>query len=150
MSDDEIKWGPAIWDARLSISLDRPRLPVMEPVYITLLLHNGGTRAVHYNVQCEWEDFNLQLQLDGEAVAVTRFGQLMAAAVLSEGSIARVVEPGQDAVWELMVNRYFDMTTSGVYVLKVSRPIAQAPDDASSFATSTIESNELEFELTEE
>ncbi len=157
MTTEETAGGEIVWGTKLCVLTFKPSFVVAEPIPVTLWMKNNGESAVHVELRDEWDDFEYHLDLDedclalgGKSVPLTRFGHHMTAGAMSERCIGRMLEPGRELRWEITLNRYFDMTTSGVYLLTASRPISQWDNDSSSAITRPITSNTLKLELTEE
>lgn len=142
----DLQWGPVTGWCQISASTDRAAYKASENIHVTVVVKNVSaepaahppypfTGGVDYEVT----------RADGKPVELTAFGRLRkdAAGVSSEG--VQTLAPGQQVVYEVLLNRRYDITTAGRYRFQVKR---QVPAGGRRAALQ-VPSNVVEFEIQE-
>ena len=140
MAADPLEWGETHAQAALSLSVDKAAFAAAAPIYLTMVLKNEGRGELVYLLKGVWDDFEFEVAHEGEPVGLTRFGRQMTEARGAERTVTKSLAGGQSAVWEILISRYFDMTTAGAYRVRASRPVLSPGGDSR-----TVQSNELEI-----
>lgn len=141
----DLQWGPVCDWCQISASVDRKIYKVTENVFATVIVKNVSARTVAYPAYPFAPGNDYAVTKDGAAMPLTARGRRMqeSADDLAEGAIP--LPPGEDLVYELFLNRDFDLTLPGRYQMQVAREVPTGPNEKPAQATS----NAVEFEIVE-
>lgn len=138
----DLQWGPECDWCQISASVDRPTYKATENVLATVILKNISAKSVAYQAYPFAPGNDYEVTRDGQAVPLTAYGQGMrdSADDFVEGSMP--LEPGENVVYEIFLNRDFDLTLAGQYQLRATRAVNGANHKGLKAA-----SNVVEFEI---
>jgi len=143
---NQLNWGNPVEGWQLSISVDKDKFLLGEPIYVTMVTKNISNKDLRIPASSKWTTYWFHLRDEFSKVPLTRFGRRMEEN-RGEGSYAEPEIPPDDTiVLEMPVSRLFDLSLSGAYTLEVSRMV---------FRQGTSEevplvSNKISFEIVEE
>ena len=142
----DLQWGPVCDWCQISASLDREVYKATENVLATVIVKNVSARTVGYPAYPFAPGSDYTVTKDGEAMPLTAYGKCMQASAqdLREGAIP--LKPGEDIVYELLLNRDFDLTLAGRYQLQVAREVQTGASGKPAKASS----NAVEFEIVDD
>ena len=140
-----LTWGPGADWCQISLSVDRPSYKASEKVFLTVVLRNISKHPVQYQPFpfAPGVDYTVT-QKGGAPIALTAFGSLMKDAAGQSSSAVERLSPGQDVVYEVYLNRQYDLTLAQHYAARVTRKIETA-DRGHALAVSNV----VEFEIEE-
>lgn len=142
----DLQWGPVCDWCQISASVDRKTFKASENVLATVIVKNVSTRSVAYPAYPFAPGNDYQVTKDGQPMPLTGHGKRMRASAdqLREGAIP--LKPGEDIVYELFLNREFDLTLPGMYQFRVAREVLTGPNEKADQAAS----NTVDFEVVDE
>jgi hypothetical protein len=142
----DLQWGPVCDWCQISASVDRESYKATENVLATVIVKNVSARTVGYPAYPFAPGNDYEVTQDGTAIPLTAYGKRMRASAndLREGAMP--LKPGDDIVYELFLNRDFDLTLAGRYQLRVTRETAAGPSQKPAMANS----NTVEFEIVDD
>lgn len=144
---NDLKWGPVTAWCQISASADRPSYKASENVYITVVIKNVSGQPAQYQPYpfAPGVDYEVSFE-DGEPAELTAFGRLRRDSAGVSSSAVEKLETGEEIVYEILLNRRYDMTLAGHYKFQVSRQIGV--DDRGSLSTAM--SNAVDIEVMEQ
>jgi hypothetical protein len=137
----EKTWGSAIEGQTVSIATDKADLAMGQPVILHICFKNVGQQ----NVKAAQKDplgtyFITVLARDGKQAPLTFYGRK--AIKRNDANNLEKLTPGESVCDEVVLNRLFDFTYSGVYKVSVKRAIWK---DGALSSTLKATSNELQI-----
>jgi hypothetical protein len=145
MNMNTLMWGPGADWCQISISVDRPSYKASDKIFLTVVLRNISKHQAQYQPFpfAPGVDYTVTLKR-GAPVALTAFGSLMKDSAEQSSSAVESLAPGQDVVYEIYLNRQYDLTLAEHYAARVTRKIETA-DRGHALAVSNV----VEFEIEE-
>jgi hypothetical protein len=123
MSVQTLEWGSSVHGVKLSLSVDAERFVPQDAIRLTIAMRNDGSREINYVTASVWDDFEFRVRLEGQEVKLTRFGDILTQSKNVARTIGQGLPPGQELIWEIQLDRYYDMTTTGKYEVRASRSL---------------------------
>lgn len=122
--DAEVAWGDVAGGGQMSVSVSSEVFGVCQPVVLRIVLRNVSEKPLPYE-ETGPEQFRFTvLDEQGNEMPLTRYGTMIQD---SRGhSYMRGINrlaPGGEAEWTIVLNRFHDMTVSGIYSVQVRRHV---------------------------
>ncbi|MDH4240101.1 MAG: hypothetical protein OEW48_11100 [Phycisphaerae bacterium] len=137
MSD--LEWGPVTAWCQISASADRPSYKASENIYVTVVLKNASGQTVQYQPFPFSPEIDYKVTFeDGAPVELTAFGRIRRDSAGITSSAVEKIMSGKEIVYEILLNRRYDMTLAGNYKFQVFRQIEVDSQGKLSTATSNI------------
>jgi hypothetical protein len=134
----DLEWGPVCDWCQISAAVDREFYKATENVLATVIVKNVSARTVAYMAYPFAPGNDYEVVKDGTAMPLTAYGKRMRASSddLREGAMP--LKPGEDLVYELFLNREFDLTLVGRYQLQITREVLIGASEKPARASSNV------------
>jgi hypothetical protein len=120
---ETLEWGQPVEGGTLSCSLDKNKVRWDQPVHVTVVTKNVGSRALVIHAGEPWATYEFQLWDPQGEVPRTRFAKRIEGDRREASGITLEVPPGETIVAELPVSRLFDLSERGKYTLEAARTV---------------------------
>lgn len=146
-NEAQFNWGPTVEGCRLSLMSEKAQYEIGEPVIINVVLQNQDREKLAVSVSQPFP-YRVELYLpNNDEAPLTLWGHSMNRKLLIElgSSVASVLYRGDSKSPDsLMLNREFDMTLDGRYLLIVHKTV---PSETDPNAWIDVSSNKVVIEI---
>lgn len=142
---DDIQWGKPTEDLAISISVTEPIYGPDQAIVLNIAMKNVGKTPVPIVVRSSWIDYSTRAWFEGRTeIPKTPYALRMIKAAAVGRRATRELMTGEVVTESLELNKAYDMTRPGTYVVIVTRETYQK-GKLNHFATVT--SNELTIKI---
>ena len=121
---DDIQWGAVTGWCQISASVDKFKYSASDKVYISVVVKNVSDHPAKYQPFpfAPGVDYKV-IYSGGSSVDLTAFGRLMRDSAGVSSSAIENLAPGEEVVYEVFLNRRYDITRAAQYQFQVFRQI---------------------------
>lgn len=115
--------GPIVEGVQLILQTEESKFSPYSPILMRISVKNTTDKMLNYVVSHVHRDYEFMVTDEkGEPIPLTRYGQSQLKPLFTAGSVGNMdMDPGGEWRDEIIINRYFDMTLEGVYLIKCIR-----------------------------
>jgi hypothetical protein len=127
----------------LSLKFTRASVPIMEPIYASIVLSNSGDRKIEFAESFPMREFYFEVKdKKGEIVPLTSFGKLLFSPDLKFNTLSRIyLVKGEKLEYKILLNQIYDMTRPSQYHITVKKKM---PSITSKFIIPSVGADALE------
>ena len=123
--DAEVAWGDVAGGGQMSVSVSSKVFGVCQPVVLRIVLRNVSEKPLPY-VETGSDQFRFTvLDEQGNEMPLTKYGTMIQNPLVACHFMRGInrLAPGGEAEWTIVLNRFHDMTVSGIYSVQVRRHV---------------------------
>ena len=134
---EKVVWGPPTEGLALSISVEKPKYPISDPITLNLAFKNLSDSPTLLAVRSAWADYGIRVRLEGAGEVQKTEYALRAIEASGVGRrMTTQLQPAQIQTDSLELSKGFDMSRAGVYAVSATRETFKK-GNTSEFATVT-------------
>jgi hypothetical protein len=143
--EDGINWGSSVEGCRLSLSADKTQYHAGEPVNLRVVLQNQDRNELR-TFQGEFFPYRVEIYLpNNDEAPLTLWGRMVTRTREQASNVGIILPRGESHADDLIaLNRMYDMTLDGKYVIFVHRTL---PSESDPHAWTSVDSNPVVVEI---
>lgn len=120
----EGQWGVESEGFMMSARSEKEEVGACEPVVVAVRIKNVSDRILSFPESSPESDYGIEVKDDrGEQMPLTRYGKNVLRSGEEHRRVVTKLDPGAEHQQKLLVNRIYDMSTSGTYFVQISRDV---------------------------
>ena len=130
-------WGPPTEGLALSISVEKRKYPISDPITLNIALKNLSDSPTLLAVRSAWADYTVRVRLEGAGEVLKTEYALRTIEASGVGRRMTIqLQPAQVQIDSLELSKGFDLSRAGVYAVSATRETFKK-GNTSEFATVT-------------
>jgi hypothetical protein len=135
----ELKWGQQTAWCQISVSMDKTEFKASENIYLTVVVKNASEKPVPYQPFPFAPGIDYEVKnADGSPASLTAYGTDSKESAGVSSSAIEELESGKEWVYEVLLNRRYDLTRAGQYRCEAFRQLGTDSSKRPVRATSNV------------